>query len=79
MFFPVQGNVSVISWDCVTWHGVGTVCKVNINAVKYRETLENNLWPVFTVTFITYLTGFSMPMLLYIALALSNNIKGIII
>lgn len=48
MCFPVQGNVSVMSWDCVTWHGVGTLCMVNINAVKYRKTLENNLWPVFT-------------------------------
>ena len=34
-------------WGCVTLQGVGTLCKVNenINAVKYQEILENNLWP----------------------------------
>ena len=40
-------------WGCVTWHDVGTLCKVNgnINAVKYQEILENNLWPVLTCHF----------------------------
>jgi hypothetical protein len=32
-------------WGCVTWHGVGTLAKVNgnINAKKYEEILEENL------------------------------------
>ena len=32
---------------CITWYGVGTLCKVdgNINAVKYRDILDNHLWP----------------------------------
>jgi hypothetical protein len=35
-------------WGCITWYGVGTLCKVdgNINAVKYRDILDNHLWPV---------------------------------
>jgi hypothetical protein len=35
-------------WGCITWYGVGTLCKVdgNIDAVKYRDTLDNHLWPV---------------------------------
>jgi hypothetical protein len=34
-------------WGCITWYGVGTLCKVdgNINAVKYRDILDNHLWP----------------------------------
>ena len=34
--------------SCITWHGVGTICDVegNINADKYQEILDNNLWPV---------------------------------
>jgi hypothetical protein len=33
---------------CITWYGVGTLCKVdgNINAVKYRDILDNHLWTV---------------------------------
>ena len=51
---PVQRKVSVMIWSCVTWHGVGNLCKVNgnINAVKYQEILENNLWPVLTRHFL---------------------------
>jgi hypothetical protein len=35
-------------WGCITWYGVGTLCKVdgNINAVKYHDILDNHLWPV---------------------------------
>lgn len=38
----------VMVWGCVTWEGVGTVTAVNgnINAEKYQETLDENLWPV---------------------------------
>lgn len=40
--------IKVMIWGCVTWHGVGTLAKVsgNINAQKYEEILEENLWPV---------------------------------
>lgn len=43
-----QKRVTVMIWGCISWHGVGTLCKVNgnINAIKYQEILENNLWPV---------------------------------
>ena len=45
---PYQRKVSVMIWGCITWYGVGTLCKVdgNINAVKYRDILDNHLWPV---------------------------------
>lgn len=35
-------------WGCVTWEGVGTITAVNgnINAEKYQEILDENLWPV---------------------------------
>lgn len=39
-----QKRVTVMIWGCISWHGVGTLCKVT--AVKYQEILENNLWPV---------------------------------
>ena len=54
MCLQVQRKVSVMIWGCVTLHGVGTLCKVNgnINAVKYQEILENNLWPVLTRHFL---------------------------
>jgi hypothetical protein len=32
-------------WGCITWYGVGTLCKVDGN-VKYRDILDNHLWPV---------------------------------
>lgn len=37
----------VMIWGCVTWEGVGTVTAVNgnINAEKYQEILDENLWP----------------------------------
>ena len=35
-------------WGCITWYGVGTLYKVDgkINAVKYRDILDNHLWPL---------------------------------
>lgn len=38
----------VMIWGCICWSGVGTLAKVdgNINAEKYEEILEDNLWPV---------------------------------
>jgi hypothetical protein len=35
-------------WGCITHYGIGKVWCVNgnINAVKYIEILEENLWPV---------------------------------
>lgn len=35
-------------WGCITFNGVGTICRVygNINSAKYIDILENNLWPV---------------------------------
>ncbi|VDI01470.1 Hypothetical predicted protein [Mytilus galloprovincialis] len=35
-------------WGCITYHGVGTITVVegNINALKYIEIIDNNLWPV---------------------------------
>lgn len=35
-------------WGCISWHGVGTITAVNgnINAEKYQQVLNDNLWPV---------------------------------
>jgi len=35
-------------WGCLTFNGVGTLAFIdgNINAKKYEEILEDNLWPV---------------------------------
>ena len=35
-------------WGCISWFGPGTVTAVNgnINAIKYEDILEDNLWPV---------------------------------
>ena len=45
----------VVCYDlgCITWYGVGTLCKVdgNINGVKYRDILDNHLWPVLALSF----------------------------
>ena len=50
---PHQRKVYVIIWGCITWYGVGTLCKVDgqINAVEYRDILDNHLWPVLTRVF----------------------------
>lgn len=43
-----QKTLKVMIWGCICWHGVGTLARVNgnINAEKYEEILEDNLWPV---------------------------------
>ena len=35
-------------WGCITFNGVGTLTTVNgkINATKYIDILEDNLWPL---------------------------------
>ena len=37
MYAECKPKVSVMIWGCITWHGSGSLCKVdgNINAVKY--------------------------------------------
>lgn len=44
----VQPCYQVMIWGCITWHGVGTLTAVdgNINADKYQQILDENLWPV---------------------------------
>ena len=41
-------KISVMIWGCITYHGVGTLCRVigNINSEKYVDILDNKLWPV---------------------------------
>jgi hypothetical protein len=50
MYAEFKPKVSVMLWRCITWHGSGTLGKVdgNNNAVKYTDTeiLDNQLWPV---------------------------------
>ena len=38
----------VMIWGCICWNGVGTLAKVtgNISSEKYKEILEENIWPV---------------------------------
>jgi hypothetical protein len=40
--------MSLLNWGCIIFNGVGTLATVNgnINAAKYIEILEENLWPV---------------------------------
>jgi hypothetical protein len=40
--------MSLMIWSCITFNGVGTLKTVNgnINAAKYIEILEDNLWPI---------------------------------
>lgn len=44
----VNKKLSDMIWGCITFNGVGTICRVdgNINSAKYIDILENNLWPV---------------------------------
>jgi hypothetical protein len=41
-------NLKIMVWECLTYHGVGTLAMINgnMNSVKYIETLDNNLWQV---------------------------------
>jgi len=45
---PPRKRISVMIWGCITFSGVGTVDFVegNINAERYTDILEDNLWPV---------------------------------
>lgn len=45
---PPGRRLNLMIWGCITYHGVGTLCVVNgnINAEKYIEIINNNLWPV---------------------------------
>ena len=54
MYPPCQRKVSIMIWGCITWFGVGTIWKVdrNINAIKYKNILEDNLWPVLARHFV---------------------------
>lgn len=38
-------KISVMIWGCITYHGVGTLCRVNgnINSEKNIDILDNNL------------------------------------
>lgn len=41
-------SYEVMIWGCISWHGVGTITAVNgnINAEKYQQVLNDDLWPV---------------------------------
>lgn len=41
-------RLSIMIWGCVCFQGVGTLTDVqgNINAKKYLQIIENNIWPV---------------------------------
>ena len=43
----------VMIWGCICWNDVGTLAKVtgNINSEKYKEILEENIWPVIVKHF----------------------------
>lgn len=43
-----QRPIQVMIWGCVCFNGVGTLCRVEgtINAAKYINILEDNIWPV---------------------------------
>ena len=49
-------NIYVIIRGNITWHGSGTLCKLDeyINAVQYIEILDNQLWPVIARHFPNY-------------------------
>ena len=48
-----RGRVSLMVWGCIYYEGVGTLTGVegNINAAKYIDILEDNLWPVIAQHF----------------------------
>lgn len=50
---PPQVKFSLMIWACITWNGVGTLTVVdgNINAQKYIEILDSQLWPVVAAHF----------------------------
>lgn len=52
---PPKPAMSLMLWGCITWNGVGTLTVVNgnINANKYIDILEEQLWPVVVKIFPT--------------------------
>lgn len=50
---PPGRRLDLMVWGCITAHGVGTLCIVdgNINAEKYIEIIDSNLWPVVAMHF----------------------------
>ena len=40
----IKSCYEVMVWGCITWGGVGTI--TSINAEKYQEILDKNLWSV---------------------------------
>ena len=51
----VKSRFKVMAWGCITLYGIGTLSFVdgNIDAEKYLDTLEENLWPVIARHFPT--------------------------
>ena len=51
----VKSRFKVMVWGCNTCYGIGTLSFVdgNIDAEKYLDTLEENLWPVIARQFPT--------------------------
>jgi len=45
---PPRKRLGVLIWGCITFNGLGTLDFVegDINALKYIDILEDNLWPV---------------------------------
>lgn len=46
---PGRGaKVILVIWGCICWNRQGTLTIVNgnINAEKYRKSIDNDLWPV---------------------------------
>ena len=60
MYVECTPSVYVMIWGCITWHGLGTLCKVdrNRNTVKYIEIIDNQLWSVIALHFPNYLYVF---------------------
>lgn len=53
-------SVYAMIWRCITWHGSGTLYKVdrNINTVKYIEIIDNQIQSVIALNFPNYLCAF---------------------
>lgn len=44
-FSPSHGaRMSLMTWGCITYEGLGTITIVN--APKYLDIIENNVWPI---------------------------------
>ena len=49
----VKSRFKVMVWGCINWYGIGTLSDGNIDAEKYLDRLEENLWPVIARQFPT--------------------------